>query len=268
MHRVRRSSILPAFITILIGWLSFFVAIAYASASQGAQESYALVYNGPVSAEDCPEAAGAVAEKAGLSVRFIASLESLPEMLQNAAIFIIGGTQDELRPLLRAFTPRIRTAFQEYLRKGGRYLGICGGGFLVSTGWSEGDEHITALGLIPAASAIFQDDLSARILPIHWRGKIRPMFVKAGPSFQPTAGSTPVQIIATYSDGSVAGLLTTYGAGRIAVVGPHPEARPPWKDEAKNSDAWVSSTDLAVALVRELLDPPGRSSELTLWLRR
>ena len=56
-------------------------------------EKYALIYNGPVAAEDCPQSAAAVAQSAGLKVKFIADIAKLPELLEDAAVFIIGGHQ-------------------------------------------------------------------------------------------------------------------------------------------------------------------------------
>jgi len=48
---------------------------------------------------------------------------------------------------------------------------------------------------------------------------------------------------------------TDHGAREtsFAVCGPHPEARESWKDAAANSDRWVSSTDLALQFLKDLL---------------
>ena len=220
---------------------------------KGVTKKYALIYNGPVSAADCPEAAAAIAESAGLKVRFLSDPGDLPRLLDEAAVFIIGGTEDELYPLLKAFTPKVTTALNDYLRKGGRYLGICGGGFLASTGWNEGATHMKGLGIIPAESSVFQDSFDAQILPVRWSGKTRPMFFKAGPDFRLAPSRETVHIVATYSDGSIAALMCSYGKGRVAVCGPHPEARRSWIDEVAGGGAWIPSVDLAIAFLRTLL---------------
>jgi phosphoribosylformylglycinamidine (FGAM) synthase-like amidotransferase family enzyme len=219
----------------------------------GGSGKYALIYNGPVSAADCPEAAAAVAESAGLKVRFVSVPGEIPRLLDHAAVFIIGGTEDDMSPMVKAFTPKVTSAIKAYLRKGGRYLGICGGGFMASTGWYEGSERMPGLGIIPAKASVFQDSFEAKILPVKWLGKTRPMFFKAGPDFHLTKTPEAVQIVATYSDGSIAALMSTYGKGRVAVCGPHPEARESWKDDAANGDKWLSSTDLAVQFLKDLL---------------
>lgn len=221
--------------------------------NSGSSEKYALIYNGPVSAEDCPEAAAAIAKSAGLRVMFVSIPGDIPRLLDNAAVFIIGGTEDDMSPMLKAFTPKVTTSIKEYLRKGGRYLGICGGGFMASTGWNEGSEYMKGFDIIPAESSVYQDSFEAKILPVRWLGKTRAMFFKAGPDFHLTKTHEAVHIVATYSDGSIAALMSTYGKGKVAVCGPHPEARESWKDGVADSNRWVSSTDLAVQFLKDLL---------------
>lgn len=240
---------------ILFGMTILYAAFGFEREAQAAviSDKYALVYNGPGSAEDCPEAAAEIVKSAGLNVKFVSAVNELPRLLKNTAVFIIGGTEDDMRPILKAFTPQVSKALRSYVQKGGRYLGICGGGFMASTGWDEGGTRVKGLALIPASSSVFNDDFSARILPIKWMGKIRPMFFKAGPDFQLNNSRETVQIIASYDDGSIAALICSYGKGRVAVCGPHPEARESWKDEAVDGSTWTSSTDLAVALLKDLL---------------
>lgn len=228
-------------------------AAAHDRGKPPARKRVALIYNGPVSAEDCPEAAAAVAKRAGLAVRFVSDVGQLPRLLDHSAVFILGGTGDDLHPLLKAFTPNVTAALKNYLRQGGRYLGICGGGFMASTAWDEDGRHVEALSIIPAKSAVFRQDFSARILPIRWRNDIRPMFFKAGPCFHLAPSRETVEVFGYYGDGSVAALLSTYGKGRVAVCGPHPEARESWRDEARDGHRWRSSMDLAVALLKDLL---------------
>jgi hypothetical protein len=223
------------------------------AAGNDRSEKYALVYNGPVSEEDCPEAAAAIAEAVGLKVKFVSRIEELPRMLKDTGVFIFGGTGDDLQPLLREFTPKVTEAFKEYLRNGGRYVGICGGGFIASIGWKEDGAQIKALGLIPAKCEVFRQDFAARILPIRWLGKTRPMYFKAGPSFELIENPESVEVLAYYDDGSIAAILSSYGKGKVAVCGPHPEARESWSPEATDGYKWISSSDLAIALLKELL---------------
>ena len=80
------------------------------------------------------------------------------------------------------------------------------------------------------------------------------MYFQAGPTFYPAPTSESVQVIAKYDDGQIAALVSSYGHGKVAVVGPHPEARESWLDEVPAAaEAWAPTTTPAVGLVRDLL---------------
>ena len=217
--------------------------------------AYALIYNGPVAATGSTAALAAIAGQAGLPVKYVTNIQDLPALLPDARVFIIGGTDDDLSPLIAAFTPQVTAALKNYLQNGGRYLGICGGGYMASTGWEEYGQSFTSLGIIPARSGSFMGgQADPRILPVSWLGQTRQMYYQDGPVFylRPTAEHT--RIIAYYADGSVDAFVSSYGRGEVAVSGTHPEAEPSWIPGAANEGAWTSSTPLAVNLLKELLD--------------
>jgi glutamine amidotransferase-like uncharacterized protein len=62
-----------------------------------------------------------------------------------------------------------------------------------------------------------------------------------------------VHIVATYEDGNIAALMCPYGKGRVAVCGPHPEARSTWLEEVSGNRTWISSVDIAVDFLQILL---------------
>ncbi len=237
--------------------LALFLAAAVSPAPARAADPVALVYNGPLSADDCAEAVTAVAREAGLAVRFYSSPRELPGLLPGAALLILGGTTDELAPLMRDFTPEVREAVKSYLRQGGRYLGICGGGFVASTGWDEDLGRVEGLGLVAASTTTHDQDFGPRILPITWQGRAWPMYVRAGPAFHPQTATRSdqgtVRAVATYANGELAALLAGYGKGRLFLVGPHPEARESWPEEATNGKTWVSTTHLLRDMIRALV---------------
>lgn len=215
--------------------------------------SYALIYNGQVAAEEGPEAVAAIAQQVGLSVIYVSNIAELPSLLNDAAVFIIGGTEDDLSPLKDGFTPDVMSAFQTYLRNGGRYWGICGGGYLASTGWDEEEGFVDMLGIVPAKSSEFDEDDAPQILPIQWLGETIPMYFQFGPAFDLTNSAEDVNVFAYYEDGSIAGLMSSYGNGKVAVCGPHPEATESWGEDIEDVDDWMPRTDLGVALLQDLL---------------
>lgn len=218
------------------------------------EQLYALIYNGPVAAEGGPEAAAAVAETLGLPVVYVADMAELPALLEEAAILVIGGTEDDLDPLYRSFTPEVMAALEAYLSSGGRYLGICGGGFLASSGWYESDGSFTEmLGLIPAESTDYDlENDEPQIVMVEWLGETVPMYFQAGPLFE-WSGGKEVEVVAEYTGGGIAALISSYGEGKVAVIGPHPEADETWSEEAEGGEDWYSTTDLLAALLEDLL---------------
>ena len=234
------------------------VPVLEADSDGSGEELYALIYNGPVAAEGGPEAVAAVAEQIGLPVIFVADMAELPDLLEGAAILVVGGTEDDLDPLYESFTPEVMAALDTFLSNGGRYLGICGGGFLASTGWYETDgSFVEMLGLIPAESTDYDyENDEPQIVTVEWLGETYSMYFQAGPMFEMAENNAgeAVEVIAHYADGGIAALVSSYGEGKVAVIGPHPEADESWSEEAEGGEEWYSTTDLLAALLEELLD--------------
>ena len=113
---------------------------------------------------------------------------------------------------------------QAFVSNGGRYLGVCMGGYLAEvpdafdlfTGDTE--EYTTTSG----ASTQSTNDT---VIPILWRGVTRMMYFQDGAAF---SGGTNAEVIATYTNGLGAAVITTYGNGKVGVLGPHPEAPQSW----------------------------------------
>ena len=224
-----------------------------AASAQPQQEPYALIYNGPVSDGDSTKAIADVVKQVGLPVRYLSNIEALPAELDHARVFIVSCTEDDVEPLLNGFTADARSALKTYLQNGGRYLGICGGAFVASTGWSEEEGFVPALGLVPATSDDYDGDFSARIFPISWLGEERQMYYQAGPQFTPVPSPEQVKVIAHFQNHQIAALISSYGKGKVAVSGPHPVAPESWKENAVDGDKMESNIHLAAGLVNELL---------------
>lgn len=214
---------------------------------------YALIYNGAGADPDSTQAITAIASNSGLPIKYVSDLNALPVLLDKARVFIVGGTDDDVQPLLEAFTPRTRLALKAYLQNGGRYLGVCGGAFIASAGWHDDGGFFPALGLTPAESDAHDDDFAPKIYPVTWLGDTRRMYYQAGPEFVLLPDAKLTQIIARYHNGQPAALINAYGHGKVAVSGPHPEAPSAWKDQALNGYTMQDNTHLAEALLSALL---------------
>lgn len=218
-----------------------------------AGEPYALIYNGPTADEASTRAISDVARQLELPIRYIADLEDLPSQLSEARVLIIGGTNDDVEPLLQQFTPALRGTLSTYLRQGGRYLGICGGAYIASLGWHEEDRFVDGLALVPAESDSYEEDFEAKIHPVTWLGEVRQMYYQAGPTFTLKASPERVVGLAYFADQQPAALMSSYGKGKVAVSGPHPEAPDAWRTEALRGEQMDDNIDLALQLLRDLL---------------
>jgi glutamine amidotransferase-like uncharacterized protein len=190
----------------------------------------ALVYRGPATPPGCPEAVHALlrASRWGFDVRYVGPREAITlsaDALRGAALYAQpgGGDLAEGYRELRAHGEQIR----DYVAAGGRYAGFCLGGYLA--GSSPG------FGLLPGDSAQFIASANAgvdteedTVVPVLWRGRPRHLFFQDGPYFQLRPGAANVTVLATYANGEVAAMAVPFGSGRVAVVGPHPEATADW----------------------------------------
>ncbi|MFH9673378.1 BPL-N domain-containing protein [Streptomyces sp. NPDC017405] len=195
----------------------------------GPRRPLALVYRGPAALPGCPEAVAYLLASGprDLDVRYTGPQEKLPlsaATLSQAVLYAQpgGGTLGSAYRILR---PQ-RRAIREFVHGGGHYLGFCLGGYLAGAtpgfGLLPGDTD----QYIATAGATVQDEGST-VVRVTWRGSPRSVYFQDGPVFllAPDAGA---RILARYDNGAPAALVTRFGAGRVAVTGPHPEATDDW----------------------------------------
>jgi len=214
-----------------------------------------LIYNGEVAAEGCPEALATVAENMGLDVIYFDSADALSGQLSNAGLCMIGGTEDDLDPLVSQFTPELQAQLQGWIESGGGFLGICGGAYIGSKGWQEDGGFVDMLNLAPVETEEFLSDPDPRIISVGWNGEQRTIYYAYGPAFR-TDGVPDIEIIATYDDGRAAALDYSRGDGHVVLCGPHPEADETWLEDDPaplNADQWEDTSDLIQELFERLL---------------
>jgi len=189
----------------------------------------ALVYRGPAACSGCAEAVAALLRSTptGFRTEFCGPDEEYDisaKALAGAAVYAQpgGGNVRSAWRRLRRHAEDIR----DFVAAGGSYLGFCLGAYLAGSdpGFAlfpgQVDRYIDTDG----ASV---QDTSDTTVPVQWRGKSRTMYFQDGPIFR-LRPDAPATVLARYDTGAPAAVAAGYGAGRVGVVGPHPEADRSW----------------------------------------
>lgn len=245
---------------------------------------WAALYRGPHQVPGCPEAAADLLRAAGLRVRHVGRGErlELSRALDAGPAVLVhpgGGELEEVWPELSPHRERVR----RYVAEGGAYLGLCLGGYLA--GRSPG------YGLLPGDTDQLAGRPDAAlthtrpaVVAVDWRpssagtaalgggarspeGAVRrrSLYAQDPPVFlldrddcsddveqDGSASPGPAEVVATYAPGrEVAALVCRFGRGRVAVVGPHPEATPGWFTDDGLPPA-PAATDLGLDLLARL----------------
>lgn len=189
----------------------------------------ALVYRGPASLPGCPEAVAQLLRDSptGFRTEYVGPMERkkiTKANLDEAVVYAQPGGPS-LSTGWTAMSPHA-TVIREWVAGGGNYLGFCLGGYLAGAtpgfGLLPGDtwQYITA------SDATVKTTAATRI-DVQWRGATRTVFFQDGPAFWLEPGAN-AEVVARYQGGQPAALIAPYGAGRVGVVGPHPEADITW----------------------------------------
>ncbi len=220
----------------------------------------AAVYRGRPGCSDCAEAAAELLQRAlpRLKIVYVGPRETQPlnrEILSQAQIYVQPGGDESVREgaiLMRRYASDIRY----FVQQGGRYLGICMGGYLAGSnpGFellqdSESERYV-------GSENSKVDDDSNTLVKMTWRNLSFPIFFQDGPFFffrhDPNPGT---QILARYAHNqAVAAMISTYGLGKVGVIGPHPEAPEAWYKQAHLDSSDTLHVEFGTELVRLLME--------------
>lgn len=258
-HRGRRRSVLVVALVSLcvaVGGCADIPARTDAGSATRTTRPLALVYRGPGGCASCSAAAAALLRSTrwGFRVRFVGPEEELTlnrENLAAAAVYVQPGgvgTVDRAFDSLRSESAAIRS----FVASGGRYLGLCMGGYLAgkNPGFDllpgDSGQFITS----PGASVTSEADT---IVKVNWRNRPRFMYFQDGPFFTVNRAAAGLSVLATYTNGEISALVAPYGKGRIGVSGPHPEATGDWYQFNDVDDPDDFDADLGRDLVDTLM---------------
>ncbi|QBD83103.1 hypothetical protein EPA93_46940 [Ktedonosporobacter rubrisoli] len=178
-----------------------------------------------------------------------------PALLKSATLYVQPGGGNsvenayaELQKYGKAHNYNFTTEMHSFVEHGGRYLGLCMGGFLAGNpGFNllypgDSGDFITS----PGASVTTDADT---IVDVSWRGQPRQIYFQGGAYFD-MPDESKVNVLARYTNNEIAVMIAHDKQGKVAVSGPHPEATVDWYDayhlpHPKNMD---------VDLANDLLD--------------
>lgn len=211
----------------------------------------ALVYDGPQGCDECAPAIAAVLEESPqrFRVEYVGpgtGTELTAEVLDGADLYVQPGGGSDLESTWRDLAP-IAGDLRAWVENGGSYLGLCFGGYLAGRDPGFGLLPGDTFGWAGSEGASVPDDRDA-VIPVTWLGSPRHMYYQDGPGFT-LDDSADATVLATYSNDVPAVLVAEYGAGRVGVAGPHPEADLSWYEQEglENPDGY--SPDMIYELV-------------------
>ncbi|WP_025358503.1 BPL-N domain-containing protein [Kutzneria albida] len=215
----------------------------------------ALVYRGPASCSGCSESVATLLENCPTPFRAVycgpkEDVRLSAASLATAKVYAQpgGGSVESAWHRMREHAEDIRG----WVRAGGHYLGFCLGAYLAAA--------TPGFGLLPGNTSQYIStrhasvrDTDDAVVSVTWRGARRHMFFQDGPVFKLDAGAAAT-VLATYDNGEPAAVVAGCGAGRIGLVGPHPEADKSWYTSGLANPDGIRP-DLGYDLIQTTLAP-------------
>ena len=200
-------------------------------APTAAARPVALVYRGQAGCDGCSEAVVAWLGAAlpTYAIGFVGPGEATPVRqgsLASAALYVQPGGDGSVAEASVRLTAGEQHAIAAWVRAGGRYLGICQGAYLAGSDPGMGLLSPADTGEYIASRGATTTRPEDALVPLRWEGRTVYAYFQDGPYVGDDL--TGVTVIARYTNGRVAAAAKNVGAGRVAVIGTHPEAPLRW----------------------------------------
>ena len=195
-----------------------------------------LVYvEHPMCSLDCADAVLDVLKSSGKYEAQLVGPGSFPYMivtessLAKASCLVVPGGLGDADQYDDSYLRRSSKEIKAYVASGGRYLGICAGGYFAGHHYMDILQKNTK-----AAQYVRRKDATIvhenhDVVTVNWDGEEKSMFFYDGAAYVPRKGYLEIsgEIIAKYQNGDAAALIQNYKKGYVGTIGPHPEA-PKW----------------------------------------
>jgi glutamine amidotransferase-like uncharacterized protein len=130
------------------------------------------------------------------------------------------GDSDSHEKLFQENGPKI----QQFLKRGGRYLGICMGAYWADKYYFDILDGVRAVQYITRPGTDTRRP-HAKAMPVTWLGQPEKMYFYDGCAL--VGDPTKFETIATYSNGDPMAIIQN----RVGLIGCHPESEPSWYSE-------------------------------------
>ena len=132
----------------------------------------------------------------------------------------------------RFFRNRRRVKFiTEYVRNGGRYLGICMGAYWAGSNYFDILTDVDAVQYIKRSGADIRRSYGT-VAPVIWKGQPHNMYFYDGCTFENLGGE--YQTVASYKNNDPAAIIQN----NIGLIGPHPESDTYWYSKPYMKSYW------------------------------
>jgi len=151
-------------------------------------------------------------------------------LLASADCLVIPGGLGDADQYDDSFLRILSPSIKNYLAKGGRYMGICAGGYFAGNHYMNILQPSTKVVQYVRRknSTVKHEDHD--VVTVDWAGENRTIYFHDGGAFVPRRWFNRMSgtVIARYSNGDAAAIIQNHKKGRVGVMGPHPEAQKWW----------------------------------------
>jgi glutamine amidotransferase-like uncharacterized protein len=146
-----------------------------------------------------------------------------PDFLKQFDMIIFPGGIGDSNEFNNLFHWKKAATVNEYIKFGGKYLGICMGAYWAGSNYFDILTGVDVVQYIKHPDALIKRSYGT-VVPVAWNGNNEMMYFYDGCTFN--GDISKVQVIGRYGSGHPAAIIQ----GNVGVIGPHPEANEYWYD--------------------------------------
>jgi phosphoribosylformylglycinamidine (FGAM) synthase-like amidotransferase family enzyme len=230
-----------------------------------AKPNFLVYVEHPMCSLDCADAVFDVLNMSGKYSAKLVGPSSFPYLIlsnstleQADCLVVPGGLGDADQyddSFLRTLSPLIKS----YLANGGRYMGICAGGYFAGHHYMDILRPSTKAAQYVRRKKSTVNHEDHDVVTVNWDKEERTVYFHDGAAFVPRRWYHRVsgEVVARYKNGDAAALIQKYKNGKVGVMGPHPEAQKWWfYSQSRITKRWRDCVqhDLLLSFAEKLIN--------------